>query len=92
MNPVFPVSVFREYLVQMVDSLVSLLGFRFVYWGFFFFFVPKASWLLCKKLRYTAYVYWYMKMGIIATDVALQIWDDQNGKGLNPWNTGEEKE
>ena len=33
-----------------------------------------------------------MKMGIIATDVTLQIWDDQKGIGLNPWNTGEEKE
>lgn len=33
-----------------------------------------------------------MKMGIIVTDVTLQIWDDQKDKGLNPWNTGEEKE
>ena len=37
-------------------------------------------------------MYWYMNMGIIVTDVTLQIWDDQHGKRLNPWNTGEEKE
>jgi hypothetical protein len=83
-----PLSVFREYLVQMVNSLVSLLGFRFGYCS------PLPLWQVGFYVRnyITLHMYWYMKMGIIATDVTLQIWDDQKGKGLNLWNTGEEKE
>jgi hypothetical protein len=65
-----------------------LLGFKIEYW--IFLYLKQVGFYVRNYV--TLHIYWYLKMGIIATAVALQIWDDRKGKELNLWNTGEEKE